>query len=133
MGPRIKVFGALTSSVSVAQVGESPHIAQADGIADAREQEVDLSRPLLPLGHVGLLRGGGGHAVPAREGLQGGHLAGAWPVDRRLFLQRHPYRVANSKILNCLISTPNCSYMCCKYLFPDNLIRAQRFISNVHI
>lgn len=39
----------LTSSVTVAQVGEAPHVPQSNAVSDAGEQELVLASPLLPL------------------------------------------------------------------------------------
>ena len=39
----------LTSTIFVAEVGESPDVSQSDTEADAGEQEVELSRPCLSL------------------------------------------------------------------------------------
>ena len=39
----------LTSSISEAEVGEPPDVAQADGVAHHGEEEVQLAAPLLPL------------------------------------------------------------------------------------
>ena len=39
----------LTASVSVAEVGEAPHVAQPDGIPDDRENKIQLPRPCLSL------------------------------------------------------------------------------------
>lgn len=39
----------LTSSVTIAQVGETPHVPQPHAVSDAGEQELVLASPLLPL------------------------------------------------------------------------------------
>lgn len=41
--------GRLTSSVTVAQVGKTPHVPQSHAVSDAGEQELVLASPLLPL------------------------------------------------------------------------------------
>ena len=47
---------SLTSSILVAQVGESPDIAQADGEANQRQQKVKSSVPRITLSlHEGFL------------------------------------------------------------------------------
>ena len=45
-------LSALTSSISEAKVGEPPYIAEADGVPNHGQKEVQLAAPLLPLGHV---------------------------------------------------------------------------------
>lgn len=50
--------GKLTSSVTVAQVGKTPHVPQSYAVSDAGEQELVLAPPLLP-GQRGGLDGDG--------------------------------------------------------------------------
>lgn len=43
------ISGSLTSAVGVAQVRESPHVAEPDRVTNAGEEEVRFARPLFPL------------------------------------------------------------------------------------
>lgn len=55
---------ALTSAVHLAQVGEAPHIAQAHGIRDAGEHELQRVGPQRPR----FLHGPGARALASRWG-----------------------------------------------------------------
>lgn len=52
--------GKLTSSVPVAQVGETPHVPQAHAVSDAGQQELVLASPLFPRQRAGLGGDGAG-------------------------------------------------------------------------
>lgn len=56
----VRRAGELTSSVAVAQVGKTPHVAQSYAVPDAGEQELVLASPLLPRQRVGLGDDGAG-------------------------------------------------------------------------
>ena len=45
----------LTSSIFVAEVGESPDVAEADGVSQGRQEEVALVFPVAALLHLALL------------------------------------------------------------------------------
>lgn len=55
----VRGAGNLTSSITVAQVGKTPHVPQSYAVSDAGEQELVLASPLLPGQRGGL----GGHGA----------------------------------------------------------------------
>ena len=45
----LQVYTLRTSTIAVTEVGETPQVAEADGIAEAGQQEVQFARPVPAL------------------------------------------------------------------------------------
>ena len=60
-----------TSSISETEIGEPPHVTEADCVTDDGEKKVQLAAPLLPLGLIA------GHGLAS---LSRGQVGALWVV-----------------------------------------------------